>query len=412
MNNSAIGIWLNLATLPGLGVSRLAKLAPVFDSRGHIDEPLLESILPHFPGGLRQQISKVIFQPGISTFPEEAENILRWQEQDGHHLLTLIQPEYPALLRLLDDPPPLLYLRGQGNLLYQPQLAMVGSRSPSAQGVETARQFARSLGEGGFTITSGLAAGIDGAAHQGAVDTLGSTIAVMGSGIDIVYPARHRQLADRIAEKGLLLSELPPTMPPMAQHFPRRNRIISGLSLGTIVVEASMRSGSLITARTALEQHREVFAIPGSIHNPQARGCHHLIKQGAKLVESTDDIFVELPALMRFYQQQQSMTMIGSRFGEDRNSTFENPNDMKMADTHKQESPVHEVSSDSIIIRQENQLTKPGDPVLEAVGYDLTHTDQIVERTGLAVADVQTRLMLLELEGAIRSDRGGFIRVA
>ncbi|OZG73258.1 DNA protecting protein DprA [Hahella sp. CCB-MM4] len=411
MNNSALSIWLNLAMLPGLGASRLAKLAPVFDAQGRVKESQLECILSQLPSGLRQQISKVIYQTGFSSGSPEAEDILRWLEQEGHHVLTLIQPEYPALLKLLDDPPPLLYLRGQGNLLYQPQLAMVGSRSPSAQGMDTARQFARSLGEGGFTITSGLAAGIDGAAHQGAVDTLGSTIAVMGSGIDIVYPARHRQLADRIAENGLLVSELSPTMPPMAQHFPRRNRIISGLSLGTIVVEASMRSGSLITARTALEQHREVFAIPGSIHNPQARGCHHLIKQGAKLVESTDDIFVELPALMRFYQQQQNMAMIGLQPEEVGKSPVENVINSRKQSTSGSHQDRQE-AQDLILIHPGNPSSQSKDPVLEAVGYDLTHTDQIVERTGLTVADVQTRLMVLELEGSIRSDRGGFIRVA
>ncbi|WP_020409178.1 DNA-processing protein DprA [Hahella ganghwensis] len=396
MKSTAYNIWLNLATLPGLGTSRLAKLSSVF-RHDQVDEKQLDIILSRFPGELRRQVASLIFQRDFVSSSEETDQALQWAEKPDNHILALIQPEYPALLKLLDNPPPLLYLKGQVDMLYRPQLAMVGSRSPSPQGLETARQFARSLGAGGFTITSGLAAGIDGAAHLGAIDTLGSTIAVMGSGIDVVYPAKHRHLAERIVENGLLVSELSPTMPPMAQNFPRRNRVISGLSLGTIVVEASMRSGSLITARTALEQHREVFAIPGSIHNPQARGCHHLIKQGAKLVESTDDIFEELPALMSFYQQQQiSMT----------NNNL--PTSMGTAASGTTPSFPGLDPKPSIL---QSEKGNQKDPVLEAVGYDLTHTDQIVDRTGLEVADVQSRLMLLELEGVIRSDRGGFVRV-
>ncbi len=402
-------IWLNLCTLSGLGASRLGRLAEAFDAAGNIDDSLIETLLAELPTGLRRSVSQIFHQPSFDSLCAEAQKAAAWVEQEDNYLLALIQPEYPALLRLLDDPPPLLFLRGQVDLLYRPQLAIVGSRNPSAQGVETARQFARALGEGGFTVTSGLAAGIDGAAHQGAVGTLGSTVAVMGSGIDVVYPARHRTLAEQLCQSGLLVSELWPNTPPMAQHFPRRNRIISGLSLGTIVVEASMRSGSLITARTALEQHREVFAIPGSIHNPQARGCHHLIKQGAKLVESTDDILVELPALMRFYQQQQSHESGGfssaaplfSRTHSDLTSSVPSE-EAEVDDPHFQMPQPAAV------------LTKgpDDDPVYLAVGYELTHTDQIVERTGIAVAEVQTRLMQLELEGVIRSDRGGFIRMS
>ena len=345
----------------------------------------------------------------LDSLSKDAQLAASWLEQEHNHLLALIQPEYPALLRLLDDPPPLLFLRGQLDLLYRPQLAIVGSRNPSAQGIETARKFARALGEGGFTVTSGLAAGIDGAAHQGALGTLGSTVAVMGSGIDVIYPARHRALADQLCQNGLLVSELWPQTPPVAQHFPRRNRIISGLSLGTLVVEASMRSGSLITARTALEQHREVFAIPGSIHNPQARGCHHLIKQGAKLVESTEDILVELPALMRFYQQQQTTdvsTYLSFR------PEITGPEVESKVTAKKNSAYGSDADSESQSQTTTSSTLPRGDVIFQAVGYELTHTDQIVERTGIAVAEVQTRLMQLELEGVIRSDRGGYIRLS
>ncbi len=220
---------------------------------------------------------------------------LGWLEGGGQrHLLTLADDRYPARLRTLDDAPPVLFAYGDPELLPLPQLAMVGSRAATPQGRENAHAFAAALSGRGLTITSGLADGIDGAAHQGALSAGGLTIAVCATGLDQVYPARHRDLARRIADCGLLVSEFPVGVGPLAHHFPRRNRLISGLALGVLVVEAAVGSGSLVTARLALEQNREVFAIPGSIHNPQARGCHRLIRQGAKLVESVDDILEEL----------------------------------------------------------------------------------------------------------------------
>ncbi len=222
---------------------------------------------------------------------------LRWLEGPDNHLLTLGHPDYPTLLAELPDAPPLLFVHGDPGVLSLPQLAIVGSRNPTPGGESTARDFARHLAAAGVTVTSGLALGVDGAAHEGALDAEGVTVAVMGTGLDRVYPARHRDLAHRIAVRGALVSEFAPGTPPKGDHFPRRNRIISGLSLGTLVVEAALRSGSLITARLASEQGREVFAIPGSIHNPLARGCHALIRQGAKLVETGQDILDELGPL-------------------------------------------------------------------------------------------------------------------
>ncbi|MBC7780711.1 MAG: DNA-protecting protein DprA [Proteobacteria bacterium] len=219
---------------------------------------------------------------------------LNWLAADDHHLVTVDDVDYPRLLREIADPPLALYLRGRRDLLGCPMLAVVGSRNPSAPGVQTAEAFARSLAQAGLTIVSGLALGIDAAAHRGALTAPASTIAVVGTGLDIVYPVRNGPLAQQIAACGALLSEFPLGTPPCPDHFPRRNRILSGLSLGCVVVEANLRSGSLITARLAAEQGREVFAIPGSIHSPLAKGCHALIKQGAKLTESAADVLEEL----------------------------------------------------------------------------------------------------------------------
>ncbi|MBB2494310.1 DNA-processing protein DprA [Aquipseudomonas ullengensis] len=232
---------------------------------------------------------------------ERAAHALQWLEQPNQHALMWDDASYPALLAELSDAPPLLFVAGDPGLLERPQLAMVGSRRASRPGMDTAAAFARSLAGGGFTITSGLALGIDGAAHQGALDAAGSTVAVLGTGLLRLYPQRHVGLASRIVDGGgALVSELPLDSPPHASNFPRRNRIISGLSLGVLVVEASPSSGSLITARLAAEQGREVYAIPGSIHHPGARGCHQLIREGATLVESVEDILQAL----RGWQQQ------------------------------------------------------------------------------------------------------------
>lgn len=225
------------------------------------------------------------------TIRQRVSATLAWLEHCNHHLLMWDDPDYPALLAELSDAPPLIYVAGNPQLLQQPQLAMVGSRRASRPGLDTAHAFARSLAAGGFVITSGMALGIDGAAHQGALAVGGKTVAVLGTGLEQVYPPRHRQLAaDIVAKGGAMISELPLDSPPLAASFPLRNRIISGLSLGVLVVEASPSSGSLITARLALEQGREVYAIPGSIHHPGARGCHQLIRDGAALVENVEHI--------------------------------------------------------------------------------------------------------------------------
>ena len=274
---------------------------------------------------------------------------------------------YPYQLKQIDNPPPLLFVRGNEHILSQRQIAIVGSRNPSASGLQTATAFAKSLSQAGFIITSGLALGIDAASHQGALNAGGKTIAVAGTGLDRVYPARNKRLATDIVNSGALISEFPPGTAAQANHFPRRNRIISGLCMGLLVVEAAQRSGSLITARMALEANREVFAIPGSIHNPLARGCNALIKEGAKLVENTHDIFDELVE----YNQQP-------------------------------EDDSQENLQSVLDLEQQN--------LLNLIMFSPTSIDWLVQESGYSVEVISSMLLMFELQGSIATVPGGYIR--
>ena len=280
---------LRLHLLPELGPRRFRKLLSAFDSASAaLSAPASAWRALGLPAACAEPRRS-------AEIRERARAALQWLEAADQHVLMWDDPSYPALLAELADAPPLLFVAGEPGVLEVPQLAMVGSRRASQPGLDNARAFARSLAGGGFVITSGLALGIDGAAHQGALDGGGKTVAVLGTGLQCLYPRRHVGLAARIIEQGgALVSELPLDCPPQASNFPRRNRIISGLSLGVLVVEASPSSGSLITARLAAEQGREVYAIPGSIHHPGARGCHQLIRDGATLVESIEHILEAL----------------------------------------------------------------------------------------------------------------------
>ena len=275
-------------------------------------------------------------------------------------------PEYPKALLEISDPPALLYCAGRIELLNRPGLAVVGSRNATAQGVRNAQAFARALSDAGLTIVSGLALGIDAAAHRGGLEGQSSTIAVLGTGADVVYPPTNQGLAKEIAERGLLISEFALGSPAAKQNFPRRNRIISGLTRGTLVVEAALASGSLITARAALEQGREVFAIPGSIHSPLSKGCHNLIKSGAKLVESADDVMSEVAGLQA-------------------NTT-----------------PLANKSADQVA-----QTATIAPPLLEHMGYDPIDIDSLCTRTGLSAQHVSAALLRLELDGRVASLPGG-----
>ncbi|WXL25931.1 DNA-processing protein DprA [Ectopseudomonas mendocina] len=296
---------LRLHGLPEMGPKRIRKLFTAFDSAS---AALSAPASAWRALGLPQSSCDARRSPQVR---EQAAAALLWLEGERHHVLCWDDPCYPALLAELSDAPPLLFVAGESCILEQPQLAMVGSRNASKPGLDTAHSFARSLAAGGFVITSGLALGVDGAAHQGALDAGGKTVAVLGTGLQRIYPARHKRLAAEIVERGgALVSELPLDCPPHASNFPRRNRIISGLSLGVLVVEASPASGSLITARLAAEQGREVYAIPGSIHHPGAKGCHQLLREGATLVESIEDIMQALRGWQRVPTVTQTPTQL------------------------------------------------------------------------------------------------------
>ncbi|MBK6850811.1 MAG: DNA-protecting protein DprA [Burkholderiales bacterium] len=378
--------WLQLLETPGLGRQGARRLLAAFG------DPL--AVLAAGPVGWRGVVEPAVVQ-ALQHPPAELDALIKrtqqWLDQaTDRHVLVLGDGWYPAALLESPDPPLLLYAIGQLRLLQRPALAIVGSRHPTAQGKETARSFAKALGATGLTVVSGLAAGIDAAAHEGALDDIdavagdgttdpagrrhrgaGSTIAVVGTGLDRIYPRGNRELALRIADHGLLLSEFSLGTPPLAQNFPQRNRIIAGLSLGTLVVEAALQSGSLITARLASEAGREVFAVPGSIHAPQSRGCHALIKQGAKLVEDMADILTEL------------------RLAQAPSWPAATPADEVDAAIGPLATPVQLPIDDS------------DDAVLNALGWSAATLDVLQVRTGLSVSDLVVRLLTLELEGCV-----------
>jgi DNA processing protein len=361
LHTDALTDWLAIYHAPGIGPAKFQLLKQFRDPADILaaGSRQLQQL------GLSGSSIAALRQPDDQTIERD----LEWQAKPGNRIMTCRDPGYPALLQEISDPPPLLYIHGNVEVLQEPQLAMVGSRNPTAAGRQTAIDFARHLAAAGLVITSGLALGIDAAGHQGALDAGAPTVAVTGTGLDRVYPAKNRDLAYRIAEAGALVSEFPPGTPPRAEHFPRRNRIISGLSLGTLVVEAAIRSGSLISARYALEQGREVFAIPGSIHNPLARGCHHLIRQGAKLVETAQDIMDELGALAT------------------------------ALDFTATPAPDHDTQP---------QLSEDYAQLLESIGFENTSIDMLVETTHLTPAEVSSMLLQLEMNGYIAASPGGF----
>jgi len=286
-HDAELAAWLKLSLVQGLGGQSLRRLLAAFG--------LPQQVLAAGRGALERIVSAEIAGRIRSDLDAPAvDAAMEWAAEDGHAVLTLADSDYPQALLATPDPPALLYLHGRCELLARPGLAVVGSRNATPQGISNAEQFARAFSAAGLTIVSGLALGIDAAAHRGGLEEAGSTIAVFGTGADILYPQRNRALGERIAREGLIVSEFPLGTPPYGGNFPRRNRVISGLARGCLVVEATLASGSLITARLAAEQGREVFALPGSIHSPHAKGCHALIKQGAKLVESAQDLLQEL----------------------------------------------------------------------------------------------------------------------
>lgn len=360
MGPSERAAWLRLLLTPGVGRATARQLLAAFGSAEAIwsgDEAAWQALT----GPSRARALARL----PDNWPAEADRLEAWLEEGrDRHMLALGDPRYPALLLETPDPPLVLFVHGTIEALApSAALAVVGSRNPTPQGADHARRFSQALAEAGIAVVSGLALGIDGQAHEGALAAGGLTVAFVATGLDRVYPSRHRDLAHRIAEQGALVSEHPLGTPPMAPHFPQRNRLIAGLSQGTLVVEAALQSGSLITARLATEMGREVFAIPGSIHSPQSRGCHALIRQGAKLVESVDDILEEL-------QWNKAAA-----------------------------SPAPEDDSNSI-----------QDPLLVAMGFEPIGLDALQDRTGLDTASLMARLLELELDGAVGRLPGGRVQ--
>lgn len=353
LDRAELAGWLRLAGTPGIDRGAARRLLAAFGS----PQAVFEASPAAWRGLLTPAQADALATPPAehAECVDATERWLRTDEGPPRRLLPLGDPHYPPLLLETADPPLLLHALGRIDLLAMPALAMVGSRNPTPQGAENARAFASTLSRAGLTIVSGLALGVDGAAQLGALEGPGSTIAVVGTGLDRVYPKRHLELARRIADQGLILSELRLGAPPLAHHFPLRNRIIAGLARGTLVVEAALESGSLITARLAVEAGREVFAIPGSIHAPQSRGCHALIKQGAKLVESAQDVLEEL--------QPAAATA---------RSTRDTP-----------------------------PPPPAGDPVLAALGHDPVTLDALCARLGWSPHELSAHLLDLELAGEV-----------
>ncbi|ACE84311.1 DNA-processing protein DprA [Cellvibrio japonicus] len=382
---TSLNASLLILRLPETGTVTYWKLVDHFGS----PEAALNQPAPYLEAFLRPQALQALEEyrrhPANSALAQKVAGDLEQLDANPDiHCLPLEHELYPELLRQIPNPPPLLFVRGDPGCLGLPQLAIVGSRNPTRSGTDNARHFAAYLAERGFTITSGLALGIDAAAHRGALEASGKTVAVMGTGIDRIYPGRHRTLAQQIiAQGGALVSEFPLGTSSHAGNFPQRNRLISGLSLGSLIVEAAVQSGSLITASFALQQNREVFAIPGSIHNPLARGCHQLIRQGAKLVETGDDIVEELDGLLGFHRQQLQRSAV------------------------KQVQPLPTASTNMPLAELDPAATQ----LLEAMGYDPVNIDTLVERTSLDAGIIAAQLVSLELSGAICTIAGGYLRV-
>jgi DNA processing protein len=349
--DDSLKAWLALSLVRGLGGEGARRLLMEFGSPEAVYAAPVRSLKSIVKSEIASEIGNGIADDMIAP-------ALSWLADENNHVVTLADSDYPQALLNIPDPPLLLYVKGRLDLLNHPALAVVGSRNATPQGIRNAEAFAKSLSDAGLCIISGMAQGIDAAAHRGALPGRGNSIAIVGTGLDKVYPAANRELAHMLAKQGALISEFPLGTPPLAANFPRRNRLISGMSLGCLVVEASLQSGSLITARLALEQGREVFAIPGSIHAPQSKGCHALLKQGAKLAETAQDILEEL--------------------GGQLVATIQ---------------PENSAGSSSAL--------------LDHLGYDPVDVDTLCVRSGLTIAELSAMLLTLELEGRISALPGG-----
>jgi DNA processing protein len=373
-----IAQWIRLEQVNGVGSETARKLLKVFGLPANIFSASFSALA----AVVSERMAHALLAPIPDSTYEQIDKTLAWLDQPDNRLVTLADTDYPKTLLDIPDPPMMLYAKGRISLLARPAVAVVGSRNATAQGVANAEKFSEALSEAGLTVVSGMALGIDTAAHQGGLrfagQNGGSTVAVIGTGADIVYPARNRALAHQIAEAGCIVSEYPIGTPAIAANFPRRNRIISGLAAGVLVVEAAAQSGSLITARMAAEQGRDVFAIPGSIHSPLSKGCHQLIKQGAKLVESAQDILEELKQFTSMQASTQSNKSGSTTHGDTQTSG---------------------ATKDPVI-----------DRLLTALGFDPVPADTLAQRCNLDAATLNAQLLTLELAGLLEMLPGGMYR--
>ena len=368
--------WLLLANTKELGSLRISNLIKYYES---VEEIFSQS---SFPPELQipKTVQQLLRNPNYTNIKKD----LSWLEKPNNTIITLDNDLYPPLLKQTNSPPPLLYVKGDPDILLQPQLAVVGSRNATPVGLKNTHSFCSDLAKSGLTITSGMALGVDGKAHQAAIDVGGKTVAVMGTGLDVVYPAKHKNLAHLIAETGVLISEFSVGTKPNAYNFPRRNRIICGLSLGTLVIEAGVQSGTLITARQTMEINRPVMAIPGSIHSPLSKGCHLLIKQGAKLVESADEILEELTPLAQSLsiKIQEKLSLLENKTVQSENKSYIKGDDNDHA------------------------------MILNCILYDPTSIDEIISKSGLSTQEVASTLLILELEDKIQALPGAqYLRI-
>lgn len=371
-NKEEIRLWLAALRAPALGGR---KLISAVEAAGGIDR-LAASTTSYLKSlGLGEETARALREPDGSLL----ETDLQWLAADRHHLVTWTSEDFPTLLRRIPSPPAALFVDGDPGILWQPQIAIIGSRNPTVGGLDHARSFSAEFCRSGMTVTSGMASGVDSAAHAAALEAGGQTIAVTGTGLDRVYPASSRDLADEISHRGALVSELPLGSPPKREHFPSRNRIISGLSLGVLVIEAGLNSGTLITARQAAEQGKEVFALPGSLHNPMAKGCHRLIREGARLAETVNDVMSELAPM-------------ASALAVELRSEMDRP----AADKLDGDAGEDDLANDP----EYREL-------LAVLEHDPRGVDELARLTGLPVQSVSSMLLMLELKGMVQQHSSG-----
>jgi DNA processing protein len=410
--SAELAAWLQLSLAPGLKPAALRLLLGAFG----LPEALLGQTHEALAAVAGEAAASAVLAPASADFDAQLDAVLAWREQAGNQVVTLDDPAYPPALLTMPDPPPLLYIKGRLDLLHNRAVALVGSRSATPQGVEDAGRFARELSTAGVTVVSGLALGIDGAAHRGGLEGIGGTVAVIGTGADLVYPAAHHALARQIAVQGAILSEWPLGTPARAANFPQRNRLIAGLVSGVVIVEAAMRSGSLITARLANEMGRDIFALPGSIHAPLSRGCHRMIKQGAKLVETSDEVLEELGFARR---QAAGGARVAAKTNASGAATPTRSSPAATSTAPQRELPFEPAPgvaphhAESASPETAPALMPDAQRLLAALGHSPTTLEILASRTEMEDAMLHTTLLQLELAGEVSVLPGGrFVRTS